>query len=137
MWYLHIHFVWLNELFWFGILLSSLVLRNRLEQSYCTPSRKAFFCYKQLSTTRIAGGLLWKIFRFASHFSQAHEPKIKPQTGSTGLSALNFLLSDYSINSFILSTTELISSSAAFSIKSQFFVCNQDFLLGHSKCNRW
>ena len=38
---------------------------------------KLFFCYKQLPTTSIAGGLLWKIFRFAPHFLQAHEPKQK------------------------------------------------------------
>ncbi|MDY5811601.1 MAG: hypothetical protein SPJ89_06450, partial [Treponema sp.] len=28
-----------------------------------------FFCYKPLPTTRIAGGLLWKILRFRSVFS--------------------------------------------------------------------
>ena len=37
-------------------------------------------------------------------------------TGLEPVSALNFLLCDYSINSFILSTTESISSSVAFSI---------------------
>ena len=41
------------------------------------------------------------------------------RTGLEPVSALNFLLGDYSINSFILSITELISSSVAFSIKSQ------------------
>ena len=64
-----------QNLLYFFHLLSSLAWCNRLEQSHLYRFRGKFFCYKLLSHTRIAGGLLWKIFRFAPYFSPAHEPK--------------------------------------------------------------
>ena len=51
--YLSNTFLGLNESLIFAIQLSSLVLCNRLEQSYCTPSRKAFFLKRTFPATAL------------------------------------------------------------------------------------